>query len=140
MVAGFVYTTMVLGQPAGLSKSVCLYAGADWLRLVCQSEGGRGQISCALVLLGNCRSAGYKLHAHCQGDFFCSLSRNCWCTGFKIHVHCTRYVPWLARELSVYWLLIECTLHTRFVLFSKCMCIVRVMCSSLFGKNWFTGY
>ena len=27
----FVYTTMLLGQPAGLSKEVCLYAGADWL-------------------------------------------------------------------------------------------------------------
>ena len=23
---------MVLGQPAGLSKEVCLYAGADWLK------------------------------------------------------------------------------------------------------------
>ena len=29
----------LLGQPTGLlSKEVCLYAGADWLNLVCQSE------------------------------------------------------------------------------------------------------
>ena len=24
----------------GLSKEVCLYAGADWLKLICQSDGG----------------------------------------------------------------------------------------------------
>ena len=32
----FLSITMVLGQPAGLSKEVCLYAGADWLKVVCQ--------------------------------------------------------------------------------------------------------
>ena len=26
-------------KPAGLSKEVCLYAGADWLKLICQLEG-----------------------------------------------------------------------------------------------------
>ena len=24
----------------GLSKEVCFYAGTDWLKLICQSEGG----------------------------------------------------------------------------------------------------
>ena len=28
---------MVLGQSAGLCKEVCLYAGADWLKLVSRS-------------------------------------------------------------------------------------------------------
>ena len=41
MVTCFVHTTVTLGQPAGLSKEVCLYAGADWLKLICQSEGGQ---------------------------------------------------------------------------------------------------
>ena len=40
MVTCFVHITVTLGQPAGLSKEVCLYAGADWLKLICQSEGG----------------------------------------------------------------------------------------------------
>ena len=31
---------MVLGQPTGLSKKACSYVGADWLKLVCQSEDG----------------------------------------------------------------------------------------------------
>ena len=35
----FTYTILALGQPAGLSKEVCLYAVTDWLMLVCQSEG-----------------------------------------------------------------------------------------------------
>ena len=35
-----VYITMVFGQLAGLSKKVCLYTGADWLKLNCPSEGG----------------------------------------------------------------------------------------------------
>ena len=30
----FFYITMVLGQPAGLSKEVCLYADSDWLKLI----------------------------------------------------------------------------------------------------------
>ena len=29
---------MVFGQPARLSKEVCLYADADWLKLICQSH------------------------------------------------------------------------------------------------------
>ena len=31
---------MIPGQSAGLSQKVCLYVGADWLKLVCQSQGG----------------------------------------------------------------------------------------------------
>ena len=31
-------------QPAGLSKEVCLYAGADWLQLFRQSEGGESSM------------------------------------------------------------------------------------------------
>ena len=40
MGACFVSITIVglLGQPAGLSKEVCLYSGTDWLKLICQSE------------------------------------------------------------------------------------------------------
>ena len=33
-----VYITMVLGQPARLSKEACLYADADWLKPICQSH------------------------------------------------------------------------------------------------------
>ena len=36
----FVYITMELGQSARLSKGVCLYAGPDWLKHVCQSAAG----------------------------------------------------------------------------------------------------
>ena len=37
--------TMVLRHPAGLSKELCLYTSADWLKLNCESEGGeRGQL------------------------------------------------------------------------------------------------
>ena len=39
----FVYSTVVLGQPAGLSEKVCLLAGAaDWL--ICRSDGGERTI------------------------------------------------------------------------------------------------
>ena len=30
------------GQPAGLSKGMFLYTGADWLKLTCQSEVDEG--------------------------------------------------------------------------------------------------
>ena len=33
---------MVVGQPADLSKVMCLYAGTDWL--ICHSEGARCQL------------------------------------------------------------------------------------------------
>ena len=36
----FVYIALVLGQPIGLPRKVCLYAGADWLTFICHSEGG----------------------------------------------------------------------------------------------------
>ena len=36
----FVDTTMVLGQLACLRKEKCLYADADWLKPICQSQGG----------------------------------------------------------------------------------------------------
>ena len=36
-----IYITWVLGKPAGLSKKVCLYTSTDWLKLTCQSEGGK---------------------------------------------------------------------------------------------------
>ena len=35
---------MVLGQSVGLSKEVCLYADADWLKIICQSEGGERSV------------------------------------------------------------------------------------------------
>ena len=36
----FSHVTLASGQPAGLSKEVCLYEGADWLWLIRKSEGG----------------------------------------------------------------------------------------------------
>ena len=33
-----VYTTIILGQPAGLFKEACLNAGADWLKLTSVRE------------------------------------------------------------------------------------------------------
>ena len=36
----FVYITMLLAQTARVSKEACLYADADWLKLICQSESG----------------------------------------------------------------------------------------------------
>ena len=41
---------MVYGQTTGLSNEACLYAGADWLKLTCQSEGGeRSVVLLALI-------------------------------------------------------------------------------------------
>jgi len=40
-----VYITMVLGQPASrLSKEVCWYADADWLKLLVNETVARGQL------------------------------------------------------------------------------------------------
>ena len=36
----FAYIAVVPGQPIGLSKEACLYAGTDWLKLICWSEDG----------------------------------------------------------------------------------------------------
>ena len=41
----FVYTTIVLGQPGGLSKEVFLYAGADWLSSSVCHRVARGRYS-----------------------------------------------------------------------------------------------
>ena len=55
----FVYTTVVLGQPAGLSKEACLYAGAEWLTVFVSRRMARGQLSSAVgemfreIYLGN---------------------------------------------------------------------------------------
>ena len=40
----FVYVTIVLGQPSGVSKEVSLYTTTDWVKLICQSVGGKGSI------------------------------------------------------------------------------------------------
>ena len=41
---------MILRQPTGLSKEASLYAGADWLKLICQSQGGMTKLkSCVNV-------------------------------------------------------------------------------------------
>ena len=39
----FVYSTIILGQPAGLSQEACLHAGADWLRSSVNQWVARGQ-------------------------------------------------------------------------------------------------
>ena len=39
----FVYTTMVLGQSAGLSKEACSFASADWLSSSVSQRVARGQ-------------------------------------------------------------------------------------------------
>ena len=36
----FALQRSIFGQPAGLSKEVCPYADAEWVQLICQSEGG----------------------------------------------------------------------------------------------------
>ena len=41
----FVYITVIVGWPVGLSKEVCLHAGADWRKLVCHSEGGERSVT-----------------------------------------------------------------------------------------------
>ena len=40
----FACIRVVLGQPASLSKEVCLYAGADWLYRICQPEGAERSV------------------------------------------------------------------------------------------------
>ena len=42
---------MILGQPAGLFKEVWLYVGADWLKLIRQSEGDERSVACELIVL-----------------------------------------------------------------------------------------
>lgn len=48
----FVFITMVLGQQMDWTKEVCLYTGADWLKLVCQSGGGKRSILAQSSALG----------------------------------------------------------------------------------------
>ena len=43
----FVYTAVILAQPAGLPKGVRMHAGADWLKLTCQAESGERLTACA---------------------------------------------------------------------------------------------
>ena len=40
----FVYIHWYRDDLEGLSKEVCLYAGADWLKFVCGSEGGERSV------------------------------------------------------------------------------------------------
>ena len=44
---------MVLGLAvwAYLSKEVCSYEGADWLKLICQSEGGERSVAAHMALI-----------------------------------------------------------------------------------------
>ena len=45
----------LFGQPTGLSREVCLFAGADWLQLIITSEGGELPIVfCVLVNWNEC--------------------------------------------------------------------------------------
>ena len=39
-----VYITIKLGQPAGMSKGMRLYTGADWIKLICLSEAGERSV------------------------------------------------------------------------------------------------
>ena len=41
----FVYSTIVHGQSAGLSMEVCLYAGTDSLKHICQPKDGERLIA-----------------------------------------------------------------------------------------------
>ena len=42
---------MSLAQVARfMSKEVCPYAGADWLKLKCQSEGGEGSVAAESIV------------------------------------------------------------------------------------------
>ena len=40
-----------------MSKEVCLFAGADWLKIICQSEGGERSIERVVWLKQGGRSA-----------------------------------------------------------------------------------
>ena len=49
----FVCTTVVLRQPVGLSKEFfCFfYAGANWLKLICQTDDGERSFSASVLLV-----------------------------------------------------------------------------------------
>ena len=51
----FVYATVVLGQPTGLSEEVSLYAGTDWLGSAVSQRVAIGQ----LRLLGKCAAGAF---------------------------------------------------------------------------------
>ena len=53
----FVYITIVLGQPSGVSKEVSLYTTTDWVKLICQSVGGKGSI---MLMTNQLQSVGGK--------------------------------------------------------------------------------
>ena len=64
----FVCVTMVPGQPESLSKEVCLYKTADWLKCTCQLESAWREIS-SCTRAGNQMaddlSAGYEELGYC---------------------------------------------------------------------------
>ena len=53
---GFVHIIMVLGQPVGLSKKVCVFAGTDRLQPIYQSEGCE-------IFNNDCYILGDSLHS-----------------------------------------------------------------------------
>ena len=85
----FVYITMVLGQPAGLSKEVCLYVGADWLKPEvgersrassrCQSYHARWPVNTT----SNSKALSHKCKTHSRTNayyFNCMAESSSWIT------------------------------------------------------------
>ena len=71
----FVYATVVIGQPAGLSKEACLYADSDWLSLSVSHRVARSQLAAAAVLSTlrhmPTRFVLFSLHNSVVALFFC---------------------------------------------------------------------
>ena len=81
---GIVDSTVALGQPVGLSKEVCLYTGADWLKLSCQSEGGErpvglGRISLSTRLIIDTAVDHQLSFLSCSGLTQTQRGRECQC-------------------------------------------------------------
>ena len=58
----FACIRVVLGQPASLSKEVCLYTSADWLKCTCQLESAWREIS-------SCTRAGNQMIVYLSSGY-----------------------------------------------------------------------
>ena len=80
----FVYTIVVLGQPAGLSKEACLYADADRGGDVAQLvEHRTGTPLIQVRFPGVARDFSPRVNFHCRFSYVCPYTPLC----NRLHLH-----------------------------------------------------
>ena len=136
-VTWFVCFTVVCGQPTALSNEACLYAGADWLKLICQSEGGeRSVVSLPLINYARTGQPSREVFLTCSVQCsvgLCVIMTECLQELFDLRTfyQCTFVEP---EYLSVRWI---CEVAQRLSLdmfLSDRVCPRRNTCSVFFRR------